>query len=515
MKSLNGFLQYLDNAGLNRSNLKIVYDFQESGSPILNKAPNYSGLYGGVLSGNPTTYFHGSGTGYCQSDMVSISGQAYSTNFTQFFHISRQQSANDNFYSSLGEGAVATSGYSISTNDAGKLLFQCKTCTGPQSITSDFSLNQDSHFAVSKQGDVVNLYQYTPGTDILDSYSDTVNDSEIFTSSYADLFFANTAPIGFLKDYFSGYIFDYLYFDVGLSPTQIKSVVSGLHSDFTVVSTGACGFISGSIFIMPTGASYTTTTTIPASASLNRNGIVLLRYTPINSTIVIDYGTGVSDGTWNKSANFNNLDDDFYLQNFTTRAPIIYLNGIRNLSGISQITGTFCGTGRSFSQDFQLSGLNRIVDAGKFGANDTIIYDIPEKHSWQNLYSGGQAFNIGIYAGSGKSVFLNGQLLTSGNDYSVSGSTLTLEASITSGDMICLDYYAPGYSVIGEIYSTGFFYTSGAFAQNTSRVFLNGQRMKLNTDYLEIISGTSLLGCPINQPSNTVVEITDMTVWNI
>ncbi len=516
MKSLNGFLQNFDDAGLVRSNLRVAYDFMESGVTILNKAPNYSGQYLGLLSGNSDTFFAGSGTGLAQSDFISISGQLYSNNFTHFFHISRQQAANDNFYSSLGEGISAASGYSISTNDAGKLLFQYKDCSGPKSITSDFSLNQDSHFAVSKQGNAVNLYQYTPGSNTLDVYGDTVNDSEIFTSNYADLFFANTAPVGFLKDYFSGYILDYLYFNVGLSSTQIRQVISGLHADLVVNSTGACGFLSGSIFVMPTGASFTSTVTIPSSTSLNRNGIVLLRPVSLTDIIVVDYSTGNNGSIWNKTANFNTLDSDFYLQDYSTNPPNIYLNGVKSISGLSEITGQYCSTGRAFSRDYQFSGQNRIADAGQFSAADTVIYDIPSTQNvWQQLFSGGNSVNLGGGEISGRTVYLNGQRICSGKDYLVSGAILVLNQAITSGDLICCDYFKQGTEVLEELYATGWFYTSGAYTQGSSRVFMNGVRQLLNTDYREISSGSLLRGSPIDPPNNIVVAIDNILVWNI
>lgn len=509
--SLSGLAFILDADYINSENLLVYYNFNESGA-IINKAPSYSGQFSGILAGSPS-FFLSSGTGYATNNRVSItnSGDFWSSDFTHIFSIQRTGSANDNFFSSLAYEGLSASGYTISSNDAGRLIFGYRDCNGPHSITSDFTLNYNSNFAVSKRGNSISLYQYIPVYDIFNGFDARINSSEIFQSNYADLFFGNYLPIGFLKDYYSGYAFHYLYFNAGLSANQIVDIISGVYSDVYTI-TGGSGYSSGGHYILPSGDTTIISGIAPPSRTLSKNGIVLLRNLPTSSKVLVDYTINTDNINWGNRAIYDFTKESFLLNESISFAPIIYLNGQRVLSGVAGITGQFCQTGLSFSRDYQFSGTREIFDFGGYQSTDTVVYDLPyaSSVSWQNLYSGIQS--VSINNGSGYAVYLNGQRI---KDYAISGTSLILDQLVQTTDTLCLDAYPTGYESLGEEYTSGFFFTSGYFAEGTSRVYLNGQRMLLGEDYLEVSSGTLLQGVPLQKPTGTVVTLSEYTLWNL
>jgi len=152
------------------------------------------------------------------------------------------------------------------------------------------------------------------------------------------------------------------------------------------------------------------------------------------------------------------------------------------------------------------------VDCGEaYEVDDSIIYDIPNRHRWQELHSGTGSVIL-TEAGKVIGYYLNGQRI---KDFIISGTTLTPDQPLVSGDIVAVDYYENGYGVIGEVHNSGFLYTSGAFAQGTSRVYLNGIRQLLGTDYLEISDNSLLMSNPIEEPTNIVTNIDNFLAWNI
>lgn len=512
MLNISGLFQTMTEKYISTENLLVLYNFEESGS-VKNKAPNYLTNFSGVLNGSNNFYL-APGTGFATGHYVSISGTGFwSNNFSHVFVVQKSGQANDNFFSSIAaESGAINSGYLISANNAGKMVFSFKDCSGPQSVTSSFNLNNITNFAITKNDDTISMYQFTPISNILDSDSFQVVGTQIFQSNYSDLLYAPRAPAGFLKDFYSGFINNYLYFNISLSPSQVVDIISGLYT--TVISspatTGNAFDECTGLFSLPQSPTVITSGNPPPSVSLTKNGIVLLRSLPSGSNVLVDYDTGNSNISWNNQAGYNFSKGNFVLNATSTIPPIVYLNGQRVISGFGVITGQFCSTGKYWEYDYQYSGNKEIDDADSYNQNDVIIYDIPGRNVWQQLASGSGSVNINT--GSGLAVYLNGQRIL---DYTTSGSTITLIQPIVPTDIICKDYYQSGYGVLGEVYTTGFFFTSGSFVEGTSRVYMNGIRLLLNTDYLEIVSGTLLQGYPLDFPLQDVVDITGYNLWNL
>jgi hypothetical protein len=512
--NINGLLNVMDEKFIDRSNLLVLYTFEESGS-IINKAPNYSGQFSGQLFGS-SDFFHAPGTGFATGHYVSIqnTGNFFSSNFSHLFFIQKSGNANDNYFSSLAaESGFINSGYLLSSNNLGNLVFSFNDCTGPQAQTSSFVLNNTTCFAAIKNEDTLSLYQYTPVSNLINGNSFQIVGSQIFTSNFADLFFANHAPAGFLKDFYSGFVFNYMYFNTPLSSNQIVDVFSGLFTTLIFnTGSGSSSFDECTgIFVPPVAASISSSGLIPSGINLTRHGIVLLRPFCSGSKVLIDYDVQSTSILWNKKAFFDSTKNNFVISGVSTVAPIVYINGQRVVSGLSQVTGQFCSTGKVWEYDYSFSGKKEIDDADSYNINDSILYDISSRHVWQQLHSG-TGTSVNINTGSGIGLSFNGQRI---NDFSISGSVLTLDLNRASGDLICIDYYESGLSNLGELYTTGFFFTSGAFVEGTSRVFLNGQRQCLGVDYIEIISGTLLQDAPITLPQTTVVNITNFNLFNL
>lgn len=512
--SIEGLFFTMRDKGMDFSKLRVLYDFKESGQ-ILNKAQSYSGFFSGILTG-PNSFYIGSGTGYNTTGFVSIqnSGNFYTGDWSHIFLISRSGNANDNFFSSLAANSGSVnSGYMITSNNAGKLIFSYGACGGSQNVTSDLILNQNSSFAVTKRANNLTFFQYTPNFNILDSDNHLVVGSEIFQSNFADLYYANHAPAGFIQDYYSGYALGYAYFTEALSTSQLISVFSGL---YTAISTSGGSSSSGTndcsgIFFLGDTTTEIGSGNIPTSVSLTRKGVVLLRPFPSGSTVLIDYDTGNANTSWNNLASYDFLRNNFVLNGFSSVAPITYFNGQRVISGLSVITGQFCATGKIWQYDYAYSGNLEIDDADSYTDTDIVVYDIPGKHRWQELSSGTGSV---ILTDTTKVIgyYLNGQRT---KDFTISGTTLTPTVPRISGDIIVVDYYDNGYGVVGEIHNSGFFFTSGTFAQNTSRLYLNGQRQYLGEDYLEISDGSLLTSNPINLPNVIVTNIDNYLLFNL
>lgn len=511
---IGGLFFSMREKGLDFSKLRVLYDFKESGQ-ILNKAQNYSGLFSGQLNGS-NSFYYGSGTGLPTQHFISIqnSGNFYTGNWTHIFLISRSGNANDNFFSSLAaESGSVSSGYLITSNNAGNLVFSYSNCNGNSSITSDLNLNFNSSFAVTKRDNDLTFFQYTPVFGILDSSTHQVVGSQIFQSNIADLFFANRVQAGFIKDHYSGYAFAYSYFTDALSANQLISFFSGLYTTVSGINGGASSGNTdcSGIFNLAFDALETGISSVPVNITLTRRGITLLRPFPTGSVVCIDYDTGNSLSSWNNGGLFDSLKDNFTTLFPTDSAPITYFNGQRVISGFSQITGQFCQTGRVWEYDYNFSGKIEINDADSYDIDDVLVYDLPTKHTWQQIHSGTGSVTltdttkvIGYY--------LNGQRI---KDFTISGSTLTPTTPRQSGDVIVIDYYDNGYGVVGEIHNSGYLFTSGSYAQNTSRVYLNGQRQLLGTDYLEITDGSLLNGTPLTQPNVIVANIDNYLLWNL
>lgn len=514
MVDVSGLIYVMDAKFVDKSKLRVLYDFRESGA-ILNKAPNFLGQFSGILDG-PNSFYYGSGTGYPTANVVSIEneGNLYTGNWTHIFLISRSGQANDNFFSSLAanSGSVS-SGYLITSNNVGKLIFSYADCQGNQSVASNFTLNPNASFAVTKNNNTLSFFQYTPIFNLLDSDSHQVNSSQIFKSDYADLFLADKVQAGFIKDYYSGLAYGYAYFTAALSPNQLSNVFSGFYT--TLTTSGGVAASGGAdcsgFFTLAEPLVDVPTVEIPTPISLNKQGIVLLKPFPNNGTIVIDYDTGNAQTSWNNQAAYDYSRGNFALNSFSSIPPIVYLNGQRVISGINEITGQFCATGKVWEFDYTYSGNIEVDDAASYDINDTLIYDIPRKHTWQQLHSGTGSV---ILTDSAKVIgyYLNGQRT---KDFTVSGTTLTPTVPRTSGDIVVVDYYDGGYGIVGEVHASGYFFTSGNFAQGTSRVYLNGVRQLLGQDYLEVNQGSLLVNSPLNQPNVIVANIDNYLLWNI
>lgn len=514
--NLSGFLLTLDSLGISRDNLLVFYDFAESGA-IINKAPSYSGQFSGSLSGS-NSFYYGSGTGFNSTgNLVSIqnTGNFYSTDFTHIFLLQRSGAENDNLFSSLSqESGVVNSGYMIGLNNAGKVTFGYNDCLGPKSVTSNFGVNNITNLAITKGGNFLSFFQFTTISNILDSDSFAINGAEIFPSDYADLYYANHAPAGFIKDYYSGFVFNYAYLNVPLSANLLIGAISGIYN--VAVATPA---ITGSssinqctdVFTLPVaGSTSFMVDPFANTAALTRNGIVMLRPFVPGSKIYLDYDTGNSNISWNNQAAYDTARQNFTLNAAsTTLPPIVFFNGQRVISGKAMITGAFCSTGKVWEYDYQLTGRIEIDDADNYQIIDTVIYDVPSRNIWQQLFSG--TGSVIISTGSGIAVYINGQRTL---DYAASGTGLVLDFLLTTGIGV-IDYYQSGFGALGQTYNTGFFFSSGSFLQNTSRVYYNGIRQLLGIDYLEIVSGSLLQGTPIDRPTNQVVNITNYTLWNL
>lgn len=208
-------------------------------------------------------------------------------------------------------------------------------------------------------------------------------------------------------------------------------------------------------------------------------------------------------------SSFDSSKDSNLEPNFTSAPGKLYFDtGISNVkfnlynNGVYQVSGV----------DYDYTSKNSVIDSNSYKSYSNSIEDnvfissLPESVSVVSGFT--FAPNVGVnyqYASfpfslannSGYLLYLNGQKLVQGAsfDYTVAGGTLTINnatynyetgiiniANIRSGD---IRTYVNTYGVVGaNFYTTGF--NASIIDEN---VFLNGQRLRRDIDYVKVSSG--------------------------
>lgn len=277
----------------------------------------------------------------------------------------------------------------------------------------------------------------------------------------------------------------------------------------------------------------------PLSGAVNQTGI-LISYDPVNSgeyeeIQYIDEIFYVNQGLKNKYAPkifsfFSKMEDSDSLE-FYSFNSFDSSKKSNSLPVFSSIPGALCinenPSGDRFNLynngvysvsgvDYDFVSSRSLIDSNKYNSfsnsieDNTFIISIPEQTSevsgFQFLPTNGQnytysSFPYDLTNTSGYLLHLNGQKLVQGAsfDYTIAGGTLTINNAANqyeSGNIEITNirsgssrYYANSYGVVGSpFYYTGF--NSGLIDEV---VFLNGQRLIKDFDYLKVSSGTLLI----------------------
>ena len=184
-----------------------------------------------------------------------------------------------------------------------------------------------------------------------------------------------------------------------------------------------------------------------------------------------------------------------------------YLNGLSQYSGENYVTGNIYSSGYVLEDDFVLVNNQFLDSTGFYSDQDSLIYDIVtpnlqvryKTEEWEQLESfwsgtltdwSGEAlpFPSGNLATS--FVFCNGQKMSK-SDYLLSGNSLIVENPVFAQAGVIdvwqqatwdTGYLSPKYLTISG--TSGHHSYPNRFVENSSQVFLNGVRQKINTQYI-------------------------------
>ncbi len=533
MKNFNYF--YTGILSLPISQFEIYYDFNESGAnpivPQSSSQPQYLGTIGTVGS-----FYSIPGSGrFSSSQHVSIANASglSASSFTMFFVYEKPYSGNAVLFSSLTSGGSVPSGFIIGINDANRLYFECYDQNGQNIYTSSNIYGEKNAIAVSKQNNLLNFYYYNFNEQAVEPELFTISSTALYQSNQATLGSPLNAPAYVTENSFSGYMDQFVYVNSSLTSNIVSNLFSGFYASglpYTVVVVGQTnGLITGaSISLASVGTAITgfhvylsgyvfdnDGNALPVYLYNNQTGTIIEdTFVPLIGGVTFQISGLVSNGFYldtgyclafgmdgvnllrpiqtsdyalefyayntigvdslGLSTKFNS-NGNFFMSQVNNQVNL-YVNGIAYNSGTSFTGGSVFIPMVFLSGNYYLTG-NQIVIDPLVQPSDNVTIDIisgtPQLFSLTT--TGGQSFTSAINTNL---IYLNGQKLISGSDYTFAGSTLTVNTTAATGLLISFPMLA------------GFTYTSGRFiskfGRDTSMLWLNGQRQTVNEDYIEI-----------------------------
>ncbi len=543
MSAHSGLLYYFDLLGLDRDTLRVHYRFDvNSGATIPNDAPNFPQMSGQLSSVGG--FYDSSGSGKFTGQNVQIqNATGIPADFwTHIFVYEKTGAGRGVLFDSLMTGSIY-SGYVIGVNDNNRLYFESYDQKGPFSKTSDIILGKKNVVAVVRANSLLTFYCYDFNNSDILSDSHSLNGTYVLSAAKGVIGATNNAPNFIERNPFTGYLDEYLYLQEGVTPSTFRYLVSGLCSDYSVTSgavichssveitgyttivtgvSGVTGYemqVTGSgLDPFGTGSYELYWGVVPKMGYLvsglqvvNLSGVVVRCNTGDPQTTLTlrgDYTKGfnldevsyvrkmyesdfsvlnvfsIFGPTLNLEAGYDFVLGQFQLGDLYQENQVgIYLNGISQLSTGYSVTGGFYQSGVVLSGDYRLDGFY-MDSTGFFNETDVVIYDELSGAKSRAFITGAQP---GLYEDmtvSGQLIFLNGQLLVSGYDYSAgTGSQFRWENANLQGATGALTSFPMGGCAFS--YYTGILLTTTNVPRRNSQLFLNGQRQRLGQDYIE------------------------------
>ena len=562
----SGINYFLNKGNLSTGNFKIFYDFQESG--VIDSVSSGDSQFSGILS-SEGNFFNVQGSGYFTGQTINIQKieNLAQSAWTQIFAYSKESSGRQILFSSFNSGNNIYSGYNIGINDANKLYFESYNNNGPIIRTFNQNLAKNNIVTLSYFNNNLIFSYYNPINKQLENENYSIDGDFLLPSNNWTLG-GYTGSVDYIfPSNFTGYLDEYLYFDIALNKKEQESLLSGfiinkvpdqeliqtytnypitgyensgisfeLETGYNVtrigtnydncgnsypiyMGSGITGYFSGNVLVPLTGVeSYsitgvTTGNLIPNTGyiqSLGFEGLSYLRKIDYNDTIELIKSSGLNNFA-NYNANYNYAENKFY--NALLENQQVYLNGLAQVESGFYISGDVYNKTLYLSGDYLISG-GLIESTGFYDENDRIIFD---------LFTGKELLYTGVSHVSGDGdeifsvsgfnsplsifVFFNGQKLIQNENYFLSGNNnIYIENNHTlyEGATGNLFIFETPITLTNTI--TGNFASkiSGFGAKSSFMSWLNGQRQTLNSDYLEISSIDLLNGSGIFGEFNNI-----------
>jgi len=484
-------LQYIFNKfGGDLNTLPVLYDFSVSGNYVNNVSQQGTGNHLGIISGSQSQFWATSGSGTFSNHVVTISGTSglVLNDFAVFLWGNRQNNARDNvLFSSIEDyiSGIASGGH-VFINPANKLVFLFKTCVGTQSYISDFNVISDFAVGVSKSNSVLNLYQY-------DYYNQSIATNSFTINRFADYFPINHFSIGYgpsganliNNQFYSGSLNTFLLVSGGVNSNNAQLIFSGRYVETQTTSPATISGNECTGLVTLGGSTTVVNQSVIPSGMFFKQGILIFSQPLIATDLVLLDCATTGQNLFNQKT-LTNPGNSYSLGTSVSANIGLYLNGQRLISGASSVTGSFCTTGTLFPKDYDIANKISIIGINNLIATDVLKYDVQNANILlQTVLSSGTG-TFAVSSASGIGYYVNG---IRNLNFDQVGTGITPQSNLNNGDVILVDYFNNGYIKNNVIASTNPYLVSGGFVANTSMVYLNGQRLSLNVDYIEINSG--------------------------
>ena len=460
--------------------IRVLYDFGISGD-ISNCSNVHSGQYSGVLSGSAAPFWATSGVGSFSNHAI-VPQEATGLPLTNFCFLAwgnkPPSNSEQSLVSSLASGLSGiASGFSVYVTETQRLAFRFSTCSGRQSWASHYAVLGPYAVGVSHFDGKLDFYTY-------DNFNNETQSTSL-TIPYEDLFPSDQWTFGNGENLpYSGNFSNLLLASGGIDAAYAGTLFSGAGDIVQTVVTPAitgneCTGISvpstTSILVTPVAA-------VPYSV-VKREAILITSQTLIpTDEIVLDFCPS-GFASFNNTAIVNHTRGTFVMSRSEASPIAFFMNGQRHIESGSQITGQFCFRGRKYLMDYQLSGRN-VNSAWGLDKVDVGVYDNRTDNSvFQYAISSGTG-SVSIPP-SGLTFYLNGVRT---DEYSISGGQFYPPSWLTNEDQWVIDYHSDKVT-LNYSGSGAYFQVSGGYIAGTSRLYMNGQRLTLGRDYLEVLSG--------------------------
>jgi hypothetical protein len=430
---------------------------------------------------------------------------------------------------------ASTSGFSFGFNGANKFFLEYNDISGKNTYTSSYENKNNSLISLSKNNNFFELSSH----DFANS-SNTLEAFELPNYVNSNIYFLGNTFSGANTNYtgFKGFVDDFLYFSgyIGygqrnnlaggifcssITPATTVSIVtgynkisSGRYVNAAVIGTGITGFQRISVGTIPTrGGSISifsqsgvtgllygeqiqfitgVTTgskrisiTIPETinydanrlSNYSNNRLKLLYSIDSGDFIEINTYTGFLDN-YRKVTQYDNTLQQFLLGLESTGQSInLFSNGVFQQSG-------FNISGNIVSGNYNLSG-NRYVNSNGFfdQFTDSIVY-FDTKTTPQVINFTGSSYTYTLNNNLNNSMYLNGQKLISGYNYTISGPTITFNANIndSTGRVLATSRT----SIIYSTFTGNYVVLTGDLVPLTEeQIYLNGILQEENQNYVK------------------------------
>jgi hypothetical protein len=334
------------------------------------------------------------------------------------------------------------------------------------------------------------------------------NDLVALNSGYSNSYFTGTSYVTYISG--TGIITGYNQQFTGYyaQVTGYQTVVTGtITDDFGNVYDGldvvpVTGYLSGYTYVPLYGTGIYATTGVSGQYSTLDSGYVY-SFGKKNINILSKINTGdivdilIPDNKYpynienNLMLSYDNINNNFYNLNLNNNSKfIVFVNGLAQSSGTSNVTGTIYSNANIYSRDYSIDSNNKVSFANMFDMNDTIFVDMYTGYYDTGIYFKNfslQNYNIIPVKLNQYNLFFNGQKLISGIHYINTGNTgayfnNVIQPISGSGNLFALP---KNFNI--EITGTSNNYNNlPVFYTDYTEVYKNGVRLELEQDYLEL-----------------------------